>query len=113
MGGTDELGPPVTATGVCQSWMRPLPLLPLSPTVCGLMQLWRCLRRHACCGFGCRVRPLDQSRSLWLVLGVSGCRAAALAVGDATFLGGACVSGAGAQPWPRGWLVELGCVGGV
>ena len=40
------------------------------------------------------------------------------AAGGAAFAGGACVSGAGGEPWPCGWrgcrwLTELGCDGGV
>ena len=33
-----------------------------------------------------------------------GCWAAALAEGGVLIVGGAVVSGAGRQPWPRGWL---------
>lgn len=74
---------------------------PLSPSVCVLR---RCSRQDVCCGLFSRVRPLAQSRSLWSVLGVSGCRAA----GGTAFVGGTCVSGAGKQPWPRGWVVPGG-----
>uniref|UniRef100_M8AHN2 Uncharacterized protein n=1 Tax=Aegilops tauschii TaxID=37682 RepID=M8AHN2_AEGTA len=39
--------------------------------------------------------------------------AATLVAGGAAFVGEACVSGASGQPWPGGWLTELGCDGGV
>ena len=41
--------------------MRPLPLLPRSPAMCGLTQLRRCSRRDVCRGFFGRVCPLAQA----------------------------------------------------
>ena len=44
----------------------------------------------------------------WLVVELSDGRAAALAVGGAAFVGGACVSGVGEQSCLRGWRVVGG-----
>ena len=82
--------------------MRPL-LLPLSSVVCYLLGFWRCSRHGGCWHFigeGCQS---GQSQGLWVFTELLGCWAAALAVGDAVFVGGARFLGAVRQPWPRGW----------
>ena len=96
--------------------IRPLPFLPLSSAVGGLAQVYQ----RSVCEWFRRSRAIGWSKVgafVW-VSGLSGCRAAALAAGGATFVGGACVSGAGRQTWPRGWrgcgrMTELRFIGGV
>lgn len=65
------------------------------------------------CGFvGCG-HPFVLKLVALLVLGVSECRAATRAAGGVSFVGGTCVTGAGGQPLPRGWLAKLGCNGRI
>ena len=114
MGGLDAVTSPDAGTGVCRSGCVRSSFSPFPrPRAC-----WH--RSTDVRGGASAVAPpvggcqLGQSRGLCVVSGLSGCRAAARTVGGAAFGGGACISGAGGQPWPRGrrgcgWLTELGC----
>nr|BAJ97291.1 predicted protein [Hordeum vulgare subsp. vulgare] len=95
--------------------IHPLPFLPVPLLRAGYEVLPAELLRVDLSAEG---RQLVQSQGLCVGLGLSSCRATALAAGGATFVGGACVSRAGGQPGPREWhgcrwLAELGWDGGV